>query len=340
MTMKQTIFVTGGASGIGFAIVQATLAQGWQVVVADANQTHLDQARDKLTPHHALAHFELLDVTNEDAEKKAIERCEIEFGVLTGLVNSAGIGRDVHCLDTTTDLFRKIIEVNLIGSFVVSREAARRMRTRSQGSIVNIASVSGVRGNSGRVAYGASKAGVINMTQVMAVELASVGIRVNAIAPGPIETPLVLDMHTEQARAGWIPRRPTAPLRHSRRGGWRGDLPARRSPFELRDRPNHLRRRRLHGGGDDGVLSQYHSQKGKHMTTENFRKVLLAMIRRRPFKPFTVELNTGFRIEIDHPEATVIREGVAIFIGPGFVPVYFDHESVTQIIDSPAHAAS
>ena len=76
------------------------------------------------------------------------------------------------------------------------------------------------------------------------------------------------------------------------------------------------------------------------MTTENFQKVLVAMIRRRPFKPFTVELNTGVRIEIDHPEATVIREGVAIFIGPGFTPVYFDHDSVTQMIDSPAHAAN
>jgi hypothetical protein len=76
------------------------------------------------------------------------------------------------------------------------------------------------------------------------------------------------------------------------------------------------------------------------MTAESFQKVLLAMIRRKPFKPFTVELNTGNRIEVDHPEATVIREGVAIFIGPGFVPVYFDHDSVTQIIDSPAHAAN
>lgn len=76
------------------------------------------------------------------------------------------------------------------------------------------------------------------------------------------------------------------------------------------------------------------------MTAEHFQKVLLAMIRRRPFRPFTVELNTGVRIEIDHPEATVIREGVAIFIGPGFMPVYLDHDSVTQIIDSPAHAAN
>ncbi|HEX5446922.1 MAG TPA: hypothetical protein VFW87_24105 [Pirellulales bacterium] len=76
------------------------------------------------------------------------------------------------------------------------------------------------------------------------------------------------------------------------------------------------------------------------MTAENFQKVLVAMIRRRPFRPFTVELNTGVRIEIDHPEATVIREGVAIFIGPGFTPVDFDQDRVTQIIDSPAHAAN
>jgi NAD(P)-dependent dehydrogenase (short-subunit alcohol dehydrogenase family) len=82
------------------------------------------------------------------------------------------------------------------------------MGGRGKGSIVNIASVSGIRGNTGRVAYGASKGGVITMTQVMAVELAPLGIRVNAIAPGPIETPLVRAMHTEKARADWLSRVP------------------------------------------------------------------------------------------------------------------------------------
>ena len=75
------------------------------------------------------------------------------------------------------------------------------------------------------------------------------------------------------------------------------------------------------------------------MTTENFEKVLLAMIRRRPFKPFTIELHGNTRFEIDHPEVTVIRQGVAIFLAPGPVPIYFDHNSVTQIIDSPASSA-
>jgi len=75
------------------------------------------------------------------------------------------------------------------------------------------------------------------------------------------------------------------------------------------------------------------------MTPENFEKVLRAMINRRPFKPFTVELNTGVRIEVDAPDATLMRQHVAIYIAPGFVPIYFDSDSVTQIIDSPAHAA-
>jgi NAD(P)-dependent dehydrogenase (short-subunit alcohol dehydrogenase family) len=204
MTTHNTILVTGGASGIGFAIVQAIVERGWQVVVADVDPANLDQAREQLARHDKLVRFEQLNVTDEDAVVKAIARCETELGPLTGLVNSAGIGSDVACLDTTTALFRKTLEVNLIGSFVAAREAARVMRAHSRGAIVNIASVSGIRGNSGRVAYGASKAGVISMTQVMAVELASVGIRVNAIAPGPIETPLVREMHTAQARARWI----------------------------------------------------------------------------------------------------------------------------------------
>ena len=75
------------------------------------------------------------------------------------------------------------------------------------------------------------------------------------------------------------------------------------------------------------------------MTVENFEKVLLAMLNRRPFKPFTIELHGGERFEIDAPNATVLRQGVAIFLAPGPVPIYFDNLSVNKLIDSPAHAA-
>ncbi len=204
MVQQQTVLVTGGASGIGLAVVEAVLAEGWHVVVADLDPGNLDRCRASLGAADDRVRYEPMNVADEDAVVRAIAACEAEFGPLTGVVNSAGIGRDVPALETSVDLFRKMLEVNLIGSFVVSREAARHMRERGAGSIVNIASVSGVMGNKGRVAYGASKGGVITMTKVMAVELAALGIRVNAIAPGPIETPLVQGIHTPEVRAAWM----------------------------------------------------------------------------------------------------------------------------------------
>ena len=204
MTDQQAVLVTGGASGIGLAVVEAVLTEGWRAIIADLDQRSLDRCRDALGKPGDRMRFERIDVADEEAVVRSIDACETEFGPLTGVINSAGIGRDVPALNTSVDLFRKMLEVNLIGSFVVSREAARRMRDRGAGSIINIASVSGIMGNQGRVAYGASKGGMITMTKVMAVELAPFGVRVNAIAPGPIETPLVQQVHTPEVRAAWM----------------------------------------------------------------------------------------------------------------------------------------
>jgi NAD(P)-dependent dehydrogenase (short-subunit alcohol dehydrogenase family) len=204
MVQQQTVLVTGGASGIGLAVVEAALGEGWRVIVADLDPGNIDRCRDSLGAPGDRVRYEQMNVSDEDTVVRVIAACEAEFGPLTGVVNSAGIGRDVPALDTSVDLFRKMLEVNLIGSFVVSREAARHMRARGAGSIVNIASVSGIMGNKGRVAYGASKGGVLTMTKVMAVELASIGIRVNAVAPGPIETPMVQEIHTPEVRAAWM----------------------------------------------------------------------------------------------------------------------------------------
>ncbi len=209
MAATSTILVTGGASGIGLAIVEAILAEGWGAVVIDIDQSNLDAARKALGARPAL-HFAKLDVADEDAVVETVAACERDFGPLAGVVNSAGIGRDVPALETSAALFRHVLDINLVGSFLVAREAAKAMRPRRKGAIVNIASVSGVVGNQGRTAYGATKGGVIVMTKVMAVEFAPLGIRVNAIAPGPIETPLVRAMHTEAARAAWtgaVPQR-------------------------------------------------------------------------------------------------------------------------------------
>jgi NAD(P)-dependent dehydrogenase (short-subunit alcohol dehydrogenase family) len=201
MSAVPCVLVTGGGSGIGMAIAEAILEAGWQVGIVDIEPRNLDAAREALARFDPwLAH---LDVSDEEAVVRTVAECERAVGPLTGLVNSAGIGRDLPALETSAEVFRRILDVNLVGSFLVSREVAKAMRPRGQGAIVNLTSVSGITGNAGRTAYGASKGGVIVMTKVMAVELAPHGIRVNAVAPGPVDTPLMQAMHTTSARSAW-----------------------------------------------------------------------------------------------------------------------------------------
>jgi len=205
MAGKGVCIITGGASGIGLAIAHALLADGWILILADLKPDALESARAALDPRRSdLVRTVVMDVANEASVIAGIQDCEHGFGPVRGLVNSAGIGRDVPFFETTTALFRQILDINLTGSFTVAREAGKLMRAHGGGAVVNIASVSGQRGNIGRTAYGASKGGVITLTQVMACELAPENIRVNAIAPGPIETPLVKAMHDDTVRAGWL----------------------------------------------------------------------------------------------------------------------------------------
>lgn len=197
---RGIVAVSGGASGIGLAIAKAAAAEGWAVAVADRDAQAIAAVRDFLP---ASTRFAELDVTDEAAVEGWIAELAAA-GRLAGLVTAAGIAADVPVLETTAELFRRILEVNVTGTFLCARAAARRMKETGGGSIVTIASVSGLRGSKGRAAYGASKAAVINLTQVLAVDLARFGIRANAICPGPVETPLVSRVHTPATRAHWI----------------------------------------------------------------------------------------------------------------------------------------
>ena len=204
----RVAFVTGAASGIGLAVVELLLEEGWRVAAADCDVAGLDGLRKHAGAKKKLLTM-LLDVTDEAAVDAAIASAATGLGGLTGVVNSAGIAADIPALDTPVALYRKILDVNVIGSFLVARAAARLMKDSFEkggggGSIVNIASVSGLRGGKGRVAYGSSKAAVVVQTQVMANDLAEFGIRVNAIAPGPIETPMVQAVHTAADRETWM----------------------------------------------------------------------------------------------------------------------------------------
>ena len=208
-TSGRAAIVTGGASGIGLACAEALLNAGWKVGIFDRDEKALDRARKKFRNNGAVR-IGQLDVTDEPAAIAAVNEMAKAFGRLDGVLNSAGIGADVHVLDTPVDLFRKILDINVTGTFIVGRAAARVMKDNGGGAIVNVGSIAGVRGSKGRVAYGASKGAVHNLTKVMAVDLARYNIRVNAIAPGPVETPLVKAVHTPQVRRAWIQ---TVPMR-------------------------------------------------------------------------------------------------------------------------------
>jgi NAD(P)-dependent dehydrogenase (short-subunit alcohol dehydrogenase family) len=203
----RVALVTGAASGIGLATVERLLEAGWKVAGLDRDERALAGLAEKTAKPQRLF-TSALDVTNEAAAEKAIAMAGEALGRIDGVVNSAGIAADIPALDTPVDLFRKILDVNVVGTFIVARAAARLMRNTGGGAIVNISSISGLRGSKGRSAYGASKGAVIVLTQVLANDLARYGIRVNAVAPGPVDTPMVQVMHGESDRALWESRIP------------------------------------------------------------------------------------------------------------------------------------
>lgn len=197
---KTVAIVTGAASGLGLAIAKRFAQDGMHVVLADLNEAAANEALEQIQAAGGQANVCLTDVASETSVQALVDHTVERHGQLDVMVSNAGIGELFHLLDQPFDRWQKTMDVNLTGVFLCGQAAARVMVKRRSGRIVNVASVAGVRAGSGRLAYGTSKAGVIQLTRQMALDLGEWGVTVNAIAPGPVDTPMVLQAHTAQTR--------------------------------------------------------------------------------------------------------------------------------------------
>jgi 3-oxoacyl-[acyl-carrier protein] reductase len=182
-------FVTGGARGIGLAIAGAFGREGAIVSIADSHSENLTHALSALRSSGIAAYGHRLDVTDRDAVCAAVDEAE-RRAPIDVLVNNAGIAHETSFLDISPEEWRRVLDVNLTGMFFVAQAVARRMVGRRRGVIVNMSSKNGVDGEAGYAHYNASKGGVVMLTKTMALELAQFGVRVNAVAPGYLQTPM------------------------------------------------------------------------------------------------------------------------------------------------------
>ena len=180
--------VTGGGTGLGLGISYAFAEANAKVIITGRREEKLKEACHQF-PESMF--YMVNDITELDSLPLLVERIENEFGEIDVLVNNAGINMKKHVLDVTDSEFDKILKTNLHGLFALTREVGRRMTDRKSGSIINITSMAAIYGIPQVSAYTASKTGVLGLTRSMAVDLSPHGVRVNAIAPGFIQSPML-----------------------------------------------------------------------------------------------------------------------------------------------------
>ena len=199
----HTAIVTGGANGIGRATVRLLAEAEANVVIADINEEAGSQVVEELTAQGVAALFIKTDVTQGDDVDALIQATTARFGSLEIVMPFAGIGLEKLALETTREEWDRMISINLTGSFLVMQAAGAVMVKAGYGRIVAMASISGMRGGTGRTAYGATKGAMITMTRVMALEWAETGVTVNALAPGPVDTALTRKMYDDETRRAY-----------------------------------------------------------------------------------------------------------------------------------------
>ena len=198
---KKVVLLTGAARGIGLATVNKFLAEGWRVAMLDIDGETLEKSAKAL--HNSDIMTLVCDVSQPDQVDDAVADVVQKFGRIDSLINNAGIADFMPILETDFEVWSKILATNLSGPFICTQAVAPIMLKTGGGSVVNIVSISGFRASTLRVAYGTSKAGLIQLTKQQAAELGNVGILVNAIAPGPVNTAMAKKVHGPEIRADY-----------------------------------------------------------------------------------------------------------------------------------------
>lgn len=195
----KTALITGGARGIGLATGKTLLSRGWKVALLDRDSEALNAAATPLENVVAVH----ADVSDADQVNRALDEVSTAFGELSALVNNAGVADFGPIRETSFERWRRVMSTNLDGPFLMTQAFTDLLVKGDGGAIVNITSISGLRASTLRVAYGTSKAALAQLTLQQAVELGELGIRVNAVAPGPVDTKLALAVHTPDIRAAY-----------------------------------------------------------------------------------------------------------------------------------------
>lgn len=190
---QRTAIVTGAARGIGLASTRQFLAEGRRVAMIDRDAKALMAEASQMEGVLPI----VCDVSKPDEVAIMIDTCAAQLGRIDALVNNAGVADFGPIEETGFDRWRRVMATNLDGVFLCSQAAIPHLR-ETRGAIVNIASISGLRASTLRVAYGTSKAAVIQLTQQQAVELGEYGIRANCVAPGPVRTKLAMAVHSQE----------------------------------------------------------------------------------------------------------------------------------------------
>ena len=188
---NKTVLITGAASGIGFEIALAFLKQGTNVAIIDFNKTALDQVAKELDHFSSQLCLLQSDVMNEQHFEQAIDQAVVHFGKIDILINNAGIQHVAPIEEFPTERYRQLIDIMLIAPFVAIKKLMPAMKEQGFGRIINMASINGLIGFSGKAGYNSAKHGVIGLTKVAALEAAPYGVTVNALCPGYVDTPLV-----------------------------------------------------------------------------------------------------------------------------------------------------